>query len=64
MDPVTGRGRRRTVDIGSEDYQVARRYMVRLERADFKDAEWVAKLATAAGMAPEDFRKHFARLAS
>ncbi|MBS1151072.1 MAG: pfk [Myxococcaceae bacterium] len=63
VDVQTGRGKRRAVDISSEDYQVARRYMVRLEPTDFADPEWVAKLAKAAGMPPDDFRKHFAGLA-
>lgn len=61
VDPQTGRGKRRSVDVASEDYQVARRYMVRLEPHDFADPEWVAKLAQAAGMPPDEFRQHFAR---
>lgn len=61
-DPVTGRGKRRGVDIHSDEYQVARRYMVRLEKPDFASDERVAKLAKAGGFSPEDFRKHFARI--
>ncbi len=61
VDPLTGRGKRRAVDIGSEDYQVARRFMVRLEPKDFEDPQWVGKLAAAAGMQPDEFRAHFAR---
>lgn len=63
LDPATGRGRRRAVDITAEHYQVARAYMVRLEPADFADDASVARLAAAAGLAPDDFRRHFARLA-
>lgn len=63
LDPSTGRGRRRTVDVLSEDYQVARRYMVRLEPRDFTDPQWVEQLARAAALPADGFRAHFARLA-
>ncbi len=63
VDPATGRGKRRSVDLGSDEYQVARRYMVRLEPYDFDDAAKVEKLAKAGGFTPDDFRKHFARQA-
>lgn len=64
VDPATGRGRRRAVDIASEHYQVARAYMVRIEPGDLADDAQVAKLAAAGGLSPEDFRAHFARLAA
>ncbi len=38
VDPETGRGRRRAVDVTSEHYQVARAYMVRREPSDLDDA--------------------------
>ena len=63
LDGPTGQGRRRAVDVTTESYEVARRYMVRLGPADFADAEWAAKLAAASGLSAEDFRGHFARLA-
>lgn len=63
VDPSTGRGRRRPVDLKSQDYQVARRYMTRLEKADFADPKAVEKLATAAALEPDAFRKHFLQLA-
>ncbi len=62
LDPVTGRGRQRAVDVTSENYQVARAYMVRLEQADFADPATVASLAVAGGFDPDRFRSHFARL--
>ena len=62
VDPVTGRGCQRAVDVASENYQVARAYMVRLEKEDFADDATVAKLASAGGLDPEGFRRHFARL--
>jgi 6-phosphofructokinase 1 len=64
VDPATGRGRQRTVDVTSENYQVARAYMVRLEKSDLADEESVARLARAGGFDPPDFRRHFARLDS
>ena len=62
LDQGSGKGLRRAVDITTESYQVARKYMVRLGPADFADEPWVAKLAAAAGLDVAGFRAHFARL--
>jgi 6-phosphofructokinase len=62
LDPETGRIRVRTVDTGSEQYQVARSYMVRLNRADLDDPEALAKLAGVVDLTPEAFRARFAYL--
>ena len=62
MDPATGRTRVRMVDIHSTRYGIARRYMIRLRRDDFEDAEALADLARTAGMTPEQFRREFAYL--
>jgi len=59
MDPDTGRTRIRLVDTESEHYRVAREYMLRLERADLDDAETVAGMAAAAGVAPEEIVRRF-----
>jgi 6-phosphofructokinase 1 len=59
MDPKTGKTRIRTVEIDSDDYHVARRYMIRLEKEDL-EGEMLKKLAAAVKMAPEDFKKRFA----
>lgn len=59
VDPATGRGRRRPVDIASESYQVARDYMVRIGPRDFEDPVWVAKLADAAQLFEADLRARF-----
>jgi 6-phosphofructokinase 1 len=58
-DPATGRSRTRKVDIRSEHYNVARQYMIRLERRDLADPVLRAKLARAANMPAEDFDKAF-----
>jgi 6-phosphofructokinase 1 len=62
VDPATGKGRRRAVDVEGEDYRVARRYMVRLETSDLADEGSVSELAAAGGMTPQQLRDHFARL--
>src|SRR5688572_30508296 len=62
LDGPTGQGRRRAVDVTTESYEVARKYMVRLEPRDFADEAWVAALAEAGGLSADAFREHFARL--
>lgn len=62
VDPATGRGRRRAVDVDGDHYRVARAYMIRLERTDLADDATVAKLARAGGFDPADLRRHFAGL--
>jgi 6-phosphofructokinase 1 len=59
LDPETGRGRQRPVDVDTESYQVARDYMVRIGRKDFDDAAWVATLADSAGLPREEFVARF-----
>jgi 6-phosphofructokinase len=59
VDPETGLGRQRSVDVDTESYQVARDYMVRIGKKDFADDAWVAKLADAAGLANEEFVARF-----
>jgi 6-phosphofructokinase len=54
-DPATGRIRIRVVDVRSEHYHVARKYMIRLEQSDLDDPEMRAKLAAAARMTPDEF---------
>lgn len=63
IDPATGSGRQRGVDVTSESYQVARDYMVRIGPKDFADQAWVEKLADAGGMDVANFRTHFAKFA-
>lgn len=59
IDPDTGRARVRMVDIGSEYYYIARRYMIRLNKADFDDHHELAKYAATCGVSLQDFRKKF-----
>jgi len=49
LDPRTGRTRVRLVEVASEQYVIARRYMVRLRPEDFARTETLAALADVAG---------------
>jgi 6-phosphofructokinase 1 len=62
IDPLTKKMRPRLVDIHSETYEVARRYMIRLEKADFEDHARLERLAAVVQMTPDQFRERFAYL--
>ena len=59
LDPATGRGRQRFVDVDTESYQVARDYMMRIGPKDFRDDAWTQKLADAGGLTREEFTARF-----
>jgi 6-phosphofructokinase len=59
LDPATGRARIRLVNTGSARYEIARRYMIRLDRQDFDDPYEMAKLAATAGVSVDRFRSEF-----
>jgi len=59
-DPDTGRTRVRNVDPASENYRVAREYMLRLNYKDFENPEWAEKLAQAGNLSVEELRRRFA----
>jgi 6-phosphofructokinase 1 len=59
MDPHTGRMRVRMVDTESDTYKIARSYMLRLKKEDFDDPHELARLASAARITPEEFRRQF-----
>jgi 6-phosphofructokinase len=62
LDPRTGRTRVRLVDVDSEQYKIARRYMVRLRRDDFTNDVALSRLAAVARRSPSEFRERFAYL--
>jgi 6-phosphofructokinase 1 len=62
LDPVTGRMRIRMVDVQSESYQIARRYMIRLSHEDLGDPNEVAQYAALLSLPPEAFRAQFGYL--
>ena len=57
-DPATGKTKVRLVDITSEGYEVGRKYMIRLEKDDFRPGN-VELLAKAAKLSTAEFRKRF-----
>jgi len=59
IDYKTGTVKIRTVDTATETYEVARKYMIRLEKEDLKGQN-LALIAKAANMSPEDFKARFA----
>ncbi len=59
IDPKTLKTKVRMVDPASESFYIARRYMLRLNQADFDDPHELAKLAATAGMSIEKFQKTF-----
>jgi 6-phosphofructokinase 1 len=62
MDRSTGRIRVRMVDIGSDRYMIARRYMLRLRKDDFEDPSELAKFASVLGISLDEFQEKFAYL--
>jgi 6-phosphofructokinase 1 len=59
LDPNTGRMRVRMVDVETELYKIARRYMLRLRKDDFDDPHELAKLATTTNRSLDEFRSEF-----
>jgi ATP-dependent phosphofructokinase / diphosphate-dependent phosphofructokinase len=62
LDPRTGRTRVRLVDVRSEQYEIARRYMVRLRPEDLDDANSLGALAAVVHLSPDEFRRMFGYL--
>ncbi len=62
-DPSTGSTKVRLVDMGSQAYQVARDYMIRIDPEDLVNTEMLSKLAEAANMSTSDFRWRYAKAA-
>ena len=62
IDPKTLKTKVRMVDPASESFYIARRYMLRLNQADFDDPHELAKLAATAGISIDSFIKKFGYL--
>ena len=60
LNPATKRMQTRRVDISSEGFECALRFMTRVEKADIEDPARLAKLAAAANLEPEAFKARFA----
>jgi ATP-dependent phosphofructokinase / diphosphate-dependent phosphofructokinase len=59
MDPTTGRMRVRMVDITSDRYMIAYRYMLRLRKDDFDDSALLAGCARFMGISIDEFQEQF-----
>jgi 6-phosphofructokinase len=59
LDPATGRAKVRLVDVASESYQIARRYMIRLAPEDMADAQTVGRCASVVRLSADAFRERF-----
>lgn len=57
--PETGRLQNRRVDIDSEAFHVATRFMTRLTKADMECEATVAKLASLTKLTPTEFKARF-----
>jgi len=52
----------RLVDIESESYQVARKYMFRIDKQDLQDEEFAARLSETANMTVEQLKVRFSHM--
>ncbi|MGH7892586.1 MAG: diphosphate--fructose-6-phosphate 1-phosphotransferase, partial [Thermodesulfobacteriota bacterium] len=59
IDPVLNRPRIRYVDINTESYEVAQKYMIKLSQDDLTDKKKLRTLAKTANMKPGDFKRYF-----
>ncbi len=59
LDPKTNKTKVRMLNVRSNSYEVARKYMIRLTKADFADPEELQRLAEVANMTPETFKEAF-----
>lgn len=61
LDPETGRTKIRYVDINTESYEVAEKYMIKLTPEDFHNRVKLTGLSQTAHMKPEEFVKYFSK---
>ena len=59
IDSVKDRARIRFVDVQTEAYEVADKYMIKLRKDDLTDRKKLAVLARAANMKPAEFKSYF-----
>jgi 6-phosphofructokinase 1 len=60
-DSNTGRIRVRLVDVTTESYEVARKYMIRLEPSDLEEPK-LSRLAVQTSLSPQEFSEQFGRV--
>ena len=59
IEPSTKKMRPRLVEVDSQSYKCARRYMIRLDRSDFDKPDRLKKLADVVKLTPEEFKARF-----
>jgi len=57
--PETKKMRPRLVDVQSQAFECARRYMIRLDKSDFDKPDRLKKLADVVKLSPDEFRARF-----
>ncbi|MGH7800281.1 MAG: diphosphate--fructose-6-phosphate 1-phosphotransferase [Thermodesulfobacteriota bacterium] len=61
VDPKTGRTKIRPVDINTESYEVAEKYMIKLTKEDFQNQEQIRRLSHITNMKPSEFVDYFSK---
>jgi ATP-dependent phosphofructokinase / diphosphate-dependent phosphofructokinase len=61
LDKATGRVRVRMVDVTTESYEVARKYMIRLEKPDLTEPR-LSRLSAQTNLDPDAFEERFGKL--
>jgi 6-phosphofructokinase 1 len=61
LDPKTGRTKIRPVDINTESYEVAKKYMIKLTKEDLENPEKVNRLSNITKMKPSEFVDYFSK---
>jgi len=59
IDPATGRTRIRNVETDTETYEVARKYMIRLEEKDFSAGALLDKMVSLTNLGREAFVERY-----
>ncbi|MDR1057908.1 MAG: 6-phosphofructokinase [Coxiellaceae bacterium] len=63
LNSATGKVKLRQVDVHTETYEVARKYMIRLEKEDLMD-ERLKNLTKVTNLDPDDFKERFSYIVS
>jgi 6-phosphofructokinase 1 len=62
IDKRTNRAKIRYVDINTESYEVARKYMIRLEKEDLEDSKKLKNICKSTNLSADEFREYFYNL--
>lgn len=62
LDPDTGRTQIRLVNVDSDSYAVARKYMIRVNQEDFMESTRLHRLSRAGHLQPDEFLERFGYL--